>query len=163
MADKVRPCITFKDRAEEAVKFYVSLFPNSKIANLVRVEADGGPIPKGKLLNATFMLDGREFLAFDGGESFAFSEGVSMMVDCKTQAEVDRYWNALTADGGEEGPCGWLKDRFGLSWQIVPEQLGQMLSDPKSGNAEACMNAMLQMKKLDVATLEKAYRGTPVA
>jgi predicted 3-demethylubiquinone-9 3-methyltransferase (glyoxalase superfamily) len=162
MTDKVRPCITFKDRAEEAVKFYVSLFPNSRITDLTRVESDGGPIPKGKLLGALFELDGREFRAFDGGESFTFSEGISLDVTCKTQAEVDRYWNALTANGGEEGPCGWLKDRFGVSWQIVPEQLGQMLSDPRSGNAEACMNAMLKMKKLDIATLEKAYRGSPV-
>ncbi|TMD96357.1 MAG: VOC family protein [Chloroflexi bacterium] len=128
MTDTVRPCITFKDRAEEAVKLYVSLFPNSKVTNLVRVEADGGPIPKGK-----------------------------------TQAEVDKYWSSLIANGGEEGPCGWLKDRFGVSWQIVPEALGRMLSDPKSGNAEACMNAMLKMKKLDIATLEKAYKGAPVA
>ena len=163
MTDTVRPCITFKDRAEEAVKLYVSLFPNSKVTNLVRVEADGGPIPKGKLLNATFTLDGREFLAFDGGESFTFSEGISLMVNCKTQAEVDKYWSSLSANGGEEGPCGWLKDRFGVSWQIVPEALGRMLSDPKSGNAEACMNAMLKMKKLDIATLEKAYKGAPVA
>jgi len=162
MADKVRPCITFKDRAEEAVKFYVSLFPNSKIANLVRVEADGGPIPKGKLLNATFMLDGREFLAFDGGESFAFSEGVSMMVDCKTQAEVDRYWNALTADGGEEGPCGWLKDRFGLSWQIVPRQLKDLLGGSDPDGARRASDAMLQMGKIDLARLQEAYEGVPV-
>ena len=163
MSDKVRPCITFKDRAEEAVKFYVSLFPNSRIKELTRNESDAGPLRKGTLLAAIFELDGREFRAFDGGETFTFSEGVSLDVTCKTQAEVDKYWNALVADGGEEGPCGWLKDRFGLSWQIVPEQLGQMISDPKSGNAEACLNAMLKMKKLDIATLEKAYRGSPVA
>ncbi len=163
MADTVRPCLTFKDRAEEAVKHYVSLFPNSKILSITRVDADGGPIPKGKLLNAKFELDGREFLAFDGGESFTFAEGISLMVNCKTQAEVDRYWTTLTENGGEEGPCGWLKDRFGVSWQIVPESLGRMLSDPKSGDAEACMNAMLRMKKLDIATLEKAYKGSAVA
>jgi len=155
MANTVRPCLTFKDRAEEAVKFYVSIFPSSKITNITRVENDGGPIPKGKLLNATFELDGMEFVSFN--------EGISLLVNCKTQEEVDRYWSKLTANGGEEGPCGWLKDRFGVSWQIVPESLGQMLSDPKSGNAEACMNAMLKMKKLDIATLEKAYKGAPVA
>lgn len=163
MSKTVRPCITFVDRAEEAVKLYVSVFPNSKITNITRVETEGGPIPKGKLLNATFELDGREFLAFDGGETFTFTEGISLLVNCKTQEEVDHYWSKLTAGGGEEGPCGWLKDRFGVSWQIVPEQLGQMLSDPKSGNSEAAMQAMLKMKKLDIAGLERAYRGTRVA
>jgi len=163
MANTVRPCLTFKERAEEAVKFYVSIFPSSKITNITRVENDGGPIPKGKLLNATFELDGMELVAFDGGESFSFTEGISLLVNCKTQEEVDRYGSKLTANGGEEGPCGWLKDRFGVSWQIVPESLGRMLSDPKSGNAEACMNAMLKMKKLDIATLERAYKGAPVA
>ena len=163
MADTLRPCLTFKDRAEEAVKFYVSIFPNSKITDLTRYEKDGGPIEKGKLLSAIFELDGREFRAFDGGESFTFSEGISLDVTCKTQAEVDKYWTALTANGGEEGPCGWLKDRFGVSWQIVPEQLGRMLTNDKDGNSEAAMQAMLKMKKIDIASLEKAYRGSPVA
>jgi predicted 3-demethylubiquinone-9 3-methyltransferase (glyoxalase superfamily) len=163
MSDKVRPCITYREGTEEAVNLYVSLFPNSKIKEMTKVEADAGPLRKGQVLACIFELDGREFRAFDGGETFTFSEGFSIDVTCKTQAEVDRYWNALTANGGEEGPCGWLKDRFGLSWQIVPEQLGQMLTDPKSGDAEACLNAMLKMKKLDIATLEKAYRGSPVA
>ena len=163
MAETVRPCLTFKDRAEEAVKFYVSIFPHSKITDISRVETDGGPIPKGKLLSAIFELDGREFRAFDGGESFTFSEGISLDVTCRNQEEVDRYWSKLTSGGGEEGPCGWLKDRFGVSWQVVPEQLGQMLSDPKGGNSEAAMNAMLKMKKIDIATLEKAYKGSPVA
>lgn len=163
MTDTVRTCITFKDSAEEAVKFYVSLVPNSKITSITRVDHEGGPIPKGKLLNATFTLDGREYMAFDGGETFTFTEGTSMFVNCKTQAEVDKYWSALSANGGEEGPCGWLKDRWGLSWQIIPEQLGQMLSDPEHGNAEAAMNAMLQMRKLEIATLERAYKGAPVA
>ena len=163
MTETVRPFITFKDRGEEAVKFYVTLFPNSRVLGITRYELDGGPIPKGNLLTATFELDGREFLALDGGETFTFSEGFSMFVNCKTQEEIDRYWKALTGNGGEEGPCGWLKDRFGLSWQIVPDSLGRMLSDAKSGNAEACMQAMLKMKKIDIATLEKAYRGSPVA
>ena len=159
----IRTCLTFKDRAEEAVKFYVSIFPNSRITQLVRAEQDGGPIPKGSLLSAIFELDGREFRAFDGGETFSFNEGISLDVTCKTQEEIDRYWSKLTSGGGEEGPCGWLKDRFGVSWQIVPEQLGQMLSDPKSGNAAACMNAMLKMKKMDIAELERAYHGSGVA
>jgi predicted 3-demethylubiquinone-9 3-methyltransferase (glyoxalase superfamily) len=163
MSSSVRPCLVFVDRAEDAVKFYVSLFPNSKITNLVRIESDGAPIPKGKVINATFELDGREFLAFDGGETFQFSEAFSVMVTCKDQEQIDRYWSALTADGGEESQCGWLKDRFGMSWQIIPEHLGQMLSDPASGDSHAATQAMLGMKKLDIAALEKAYRGARVA
>jgi predicted 3-demethylubiquinone-9 3-methyltransferase (glyoxalase superfamily) len=158
----IRPCIVYVDRAEEAINFYVSLFPNSKVLSITRSEQDG-PIAKGKVLGATFQLDGREYLAFDGGPSFKFSEGISLMVTCKTQQEVDRYWTKLTENGGEEGPCGWLKDRFGLSWQIVPEMLTEMLSDSKSGNSEAAMQAMLKMKKLDIAGLEKAYKGSAVA
>jgi len=163
MANSVRMCLVFKDQAEEAVKLYVSTFPNSRIVDMTRVENDGGPIPKGKLLNATFELDGREFRAFDGGEDFSFSQAISMDVTCKTQEEVDRYWSKLTSGGGQEVACGWLTDRFGVSWQIIPEQLGRMLSDPTSGDAEACMNAMLKMKKLDIAELERAYRGSRVA
>ena len=159
----IRPCLTFKHRAEEAVNLYVSIFPNSKIIEMSRVEADAGPLRKGQVLGALFELDGREFRAFDGGETFTFSEGISIDVACKTQDEVDRYWSALTADGGEEGPCGWLKDRFGVSWQIVPVQLGQMLTDATSGDSQACMNAMLKMKKLDISELERAYRGSGVA
>ena len=158
----IRPCIVYKDRTEEAVNFYVELFPNSRIIEIQRSEAEG-PIAKGKVMGATFVLDGREYLAFDGGPTFNFSEGVSLMVTCKTQEEVDRYWNALTADGGEEGPCGWLKDRFGLSWQIVPEVMLQMFADDKSGNSQAAVQAMLKMKKLDIAELERAYRGSAVA
>jgi predicted 3-demethylubiquinone-9 3-methyltransferase (glyoxalase superfamily) len=129
----------------------------------MQLSEQDAPIAKGKLLNASFELDGREYVAFDGGPTFSFSEGMSLMVMCKTQQEVDRYWTKLTEDGGEEGPCGWLKDRFGVSWQIVPEVLGQMLSDSTSGNSGAAMQAMLKMKKLDIAQLEKAYRGSAVA
>jgi predicted 3-demethylubiquinone-9 3-methyltransferase (glyoxalase superfamily) len=147
----------YVDRAEEAINFYVSLFPNSKVLSIQRNE-DDGPVAKGKVLGATFQLDGREYLAFDGGPSFTFTEGVSLMVTCKTQDEIDRYWTKLIEGGGEEGPCGWLKDRFGLSWQIVPEVLGQMLSDSHSGNSSAAIQAMLKMKKLDIAGLQRAYR-----
>lgn len=152
----IRPCIVYVDRAEEAINFYVSIFPNSKVLSIQRSESDV-PIPKGKVLGATFELDGREFLAFDGGPTFTFTEGISLMVTCETQQEVDRYWTKLIEGGGEEGPCGWLKDRFGVSWQIVPNALTKMLSDDKSGNSAAALQAMLKMKKLDIATLEKAY------
>jgi predicted 3-demethylubiquinone-9 3-methyltransferase (glyoxalase superfamily) len=158
----ITPCIVYKDRAEEAINLYVSLFPNSRVVSIQRSETDA-PIPKGKVLGATFVLDGREYTTFDGGPSFTFTEGFSLMVQCKTQQEIDNYWTQLTANGGEEGPCGWLKDRFGLSWQIIPEVLGKMLSDSKSGNSQAAMQAMLQMKKLDIAELERAYFGTRVA
>jgi predicted 3-demethylubiquinone-9 3-methyltransferase (glyoxalase superfamily) len=153
----IKPCLTFVDRAEEAVKLYVSIFPNSRIVSMVRSESDA-PIPKGKLLNATFELDGREFTAFDGGASFRFTEGMSLMVTCETQAEIDSYWSKLAQNGGEEGPCGWLKDRFGVSWQIVPAVLGRLLSNSKSGNSEAAMQAMLKMKKIDIAELQRAYQ-----
>ena len=158
----IRPCIVYVDRAEEAINFYVSLFPNSKAISIQRSESDG-PIAKGKVLGATFQLDGREYLAFDGGPQFKFSEGVSLMVTCETQEEIDRYWTKLTENGGEEGPCGWLKDRFGLSWQIVPEVLGQMLSDNKSGDSNAAVQAMLNMKKMDIADLQRAYLGSRIA
>ena len=153
----VRPCLTFQDRAEEAVEFYVSLFPNSRVVSAVRSEGDG-PIAKGKLLNATFELDGREFTAFDGGPSFTFTEGISLVATCRTQDEIDRLWANLS-EGGEPGPCGWLKDRFGVSWQIVPAALGEMMSNPKGGDSAAVMDALLKMGKLDIATLERAYSG----
>lgn len=159
----IKPCLVYKERAEEAINFYVSLFPNSRVLSLHRSEVATGPVAKGQLLGAEFVLDGREFTALDGGESFNFSEGFSLMVNCKNQQEVDRYWSALTANGGEEGPCGWLKDPYGVSWQIVPDVLGQMLGDSRSGNSEAAMQAMLKMKKLDIAELERAYKGTRVA
>lgn len=150
-------CLSFRDHAEEAVKFYVSLFRNSRILRLVR--SDGkGPMPQGAVLQASFELDGREFVAFDGGPTFSFSDGISLMVTCETQEEIDELWAKLT-DGGEEGSCGWLKDRFGVSWQIIPASLGQMLGDPASGNSAKATQAMLKMDKLDIATLERAYRS----
>ena len=159
----ITPCIAYKDRCEEAINFYVSLFPNSRIKSMQKIEGDGGPVPKGKVIGATFVLDGREYNAFDGGETFNFSEGFSLQVSCKTQQDIDHYWGELTKNGGEEGPCGWCKDRFGLSWQIIPEVLGQMLSDSRSGNSQAAVQAMFKMKKLDIAELQKAYRGSAVA
>jgi predicted 3-demethylubiquinone-9 3-methyltransferase (glyoxalase superfamily) len=154
----IRTCLVFNDRAEEAVNFYVSLFKNSRVLSMVR--SDGkGPIPEGRLVSATFELDGREFRAFDGGPSFSFSEGISMDVVCDTQDELDRVWERLTSEGGEEGPCGWLKDRFGVSWQIVPAALGEMMSDSKHGDPAKVMHALLKMRKLDIAALEQAYRS----
>jgi len=158
----IKPCIVFKEKAEEAIKLYTSLIPNSKISHIQRAEQGAGPVQQGQVLGIDFTLDGREYVALDGGETFSFSEGVSLMVMCKTQEEVDKYWAALTKNGGEPGPCGWLKDPYGFSWQIVPERLTQMLSDSKSGNSHAAMEAMLKMSKLDIAELEKAYRGTRV-
>ena len=155
----IRPCITFSEGCEEAVNFYVSIFPNSRVLTMVKSEQEVGPIKKGQVLNSTFQLDGREYTAFDGGPTFTFTEGFSLMVTCETQAEIDRYWLKLTAGGGEEGPCGWLKDRFGLSWQIVPAVLGQLLTDSTNGDSGAATRAMLSMKKLDIAELQRAYRG----
>lgn len=158
----IRPCIVFEDRCEEAVNFYVSIFPNSKILDIQRSPSDG-PIAKGKVMGCTWQLDGREYLSFDGGPDFKFSQAFSLMVMCKTQDEVDRYWAKLLEGGGEEVACGWLTDRFGVSWQIVPEVMLQMLSDRESGNSDAAFQAMLKMKKLDIAELERAYRGSGVA
>jgi len=153
----VRPCLTFKDHAEDAINFYVSLFPNSKVLSVLRSDGNG-PLPKGSLWHASFELDGQEYTAFDGGPSFSFTEAFSLVATCETQGELDEIWTRLS-EGGEEGPCGWLKDRFGVSWQVVPAALGQMMSDSKSGNPAKMMEALLKMRKLDIATLEQAYRG----
>ncbi len=153
----VRPSLTFEKGTEEAVNFYVSLFPNSKVLSLLR--SQGGSVPEGNVLHASFLLDGQEYTAFDGGPSFKFTEAFSFVATCETQDELDATWARLTADGGEEGPCGWLKDRFGVSWQVVPASLGTMMSDPRSGNPGKMMEALLKMRKLDMATLERAYRS----
>ena len=156
----VRPSLTFEKGTEEAVNFYVSLFENSKVLSLLRAEGNG-PLPEGSVLHASFVLDGQEYTAFDGGPSFKFTEAFSFVATCETQEELDETWARLTSDGGEEGPCGWLKDRFGVSWQVVPASLGTMMSDPKSGNPAKVMEALLKMRKLDIATLERAYRSGP--
>jgi predicted 3-demethylubiquinone-9 3-methyltransferase (glyoxalase superfamily) len=152
---KISPFLWFDNQAEQAAKFYVSVFPNSKIVGVSRY-GDGGPGPKGTVMTVTFELHGQRFIALNGGPQFTFTEAISFSVDCKTQEEVDRYWEKLS-DGGEEGPCGWLKDRYGLSWQINPTVLGQMLSDPDPEKAKRAMEAMLKMKKIDIAALERAY------
>lgn len=159
----IRPCIVFEKDCEQAIDFYTSIFPNSKILSIHRSESAAGPVKKGQVLSCEWQLDGREYLSFDGGPTFKFSEAFSLMVTVETQQDVDRYWSKLIAGGGEEGPCGWLKDRFGMSWQIVPTALQRMLGDSRSGDSHAALEAMLKMKKLNIAELEKAYRGTSVA
>jgi predicted 3-demethylubiquinone-9 3-methyltransferase (glyoxalase superfamily) len=156
---KITPFLWFDNQAEEAANFYTSLFKNSKIVNVARYDEEGARAsgrPKGSAMTITFQLDGQEFIALNGGPVFKFTEAISFFVSCETQEEVDALWNKLT-EGGEEGQCGWLKDRFGLSWQIVPTALGEMLSDPDPAKAQRVMQAMLQMKKIDIAKLKQAY------
>jgi predicted 3-demethylubiquinone-9 3-methyltransferase (glyoxalase superfamily) len=151
---KITACLWFDDQGEEAATFYTSLFPNSKITDITRY-GSAGPRPEGTVMTVSFELDGQEFLALNGGPEFTFTEAVSFQVDCKSQDEVDMYWNALS-EGGEEGPCGWLKDKFGLSWQIVPNALPRLLGDPDREKAQRVMAAMLKMKKIDIDELERA-------
>jgi predicted 3-demethylubiquinone-9 3-methyltransferase (glyoxalase superfamily) len=152
---KITPFLWFKDQAEEAMNFYTAIFKNSKISSVSRY-GEGGPGPQGSVMTATFELDGQEFMALNGGPLFTFTEAISLFVNCETQAEVDELWEKLT-EGGEESQCGWLKDKYGLSWQIVPSVLGELLNDPDAEKAGRVMNAMLQMKKIDIAGLRSAY------
>jgi predicted 3-demethylubiquinone-9 3-methyltransferase (glyoxalase superfamily) len=157
---KIATYLWFDNNAEDAINLYTSLFEDSKVLNMQRYpEGAPGPIPAGHLMSATFQLAGQEFIVLNGGPQFKFNEAISLFVHCKDQAEVDRYWNALTADGGEESMCGWLKDKFGLSWQIVPDALMELLSDPNPARAQAAMQAMLQMQKIDIAALQAAADG----
>ena len=152
---KITPYLWFNDQAEEAMNFYVSLFKNSKVINVARY-GRGGPGPEGTVMTATFQLDGQEFMALNGGPLYSFTEAISFLVHCETQQEVDELWAKLT-DGGEEGRCGWLKDRFGVSWQIIPNALGDMLQDKDPQKAQRVMQAMLQMNKIDTKVLKEAY------
>jgi predicted 3-demethylubiquinone-9 3-methyltransferase (glyoxalase superfamily) len=154
---KIRPCLWFDDRGEEAANFYTSVFPNSRITEVTRY-GSAGPRPEGMVMTVAFELDGQPFLALNGGPDFTFDEAISFEVPCETQEEVDRYWATLS-EGGEEGPCGWLKDRFGLSWQIVPTVLNDLVADPDPERAQRAIKAMLGMKKLDVAELQRAADG----
>jgi predicted 3-demethylubiquinone-9 3-methyltransferase (glyoxalase superfamily) len=156
--NKITPCLWFDDRIEEAVNFYVSVFKNSKILSMSRFGEDGTG-PGGKVLTANFELDGQEFQALNGGPQFAFTEAISFSVKCEDQAEVDYYWEKLTADGGEESQCAWLKDKFGLSWQIVPNALVRYLNDEDAAKAQRVMQAMLQMKKIVIADLDRAAKA----
>ena len=152
---KITTFLTFDDQAEEAVDLYTSIFPNSKVTSR-RYYGEAGPATKGSLMTAAFELDGQEFVALNGGPSFSFSEGISLFVDCETQKEVDRYWERLTEGGGEPGPCGWLKDRFGVSWQIVPRRLMELIGDDDRAKADRVMAAMMQMGKIEIDGLERA-------
>jgi len=154
---KITTFLTFNDRAEEAVRFYTSVFKNSKILSTSRY-GDAGPGPRGSLMTATFELFGQQFMALNGGPSFNFNHGISLMVLCDTQAEIDEYWKTLS-EGGKEIECGWLVDKFGVSWQIVPSILGSLMTDKDPKKSARVMKALLQMKKLDIAKLKAAHDG----
>jgi predicted 3-demethylubiquinone-9 3-methyltransferase (glyoxalase superfamily) len=156
LKQKITTFLWFDDNAEEAANFYVSIFGNSKIVGIVRY-GDAGPGPKGSVMSATFQLAGQEFIALNGGPHFRFTEAISLFVDCESQEEVDWLHAKLIAGGGEGGPCGWLRDKFGLSWQIVPFQLGDMLQDKDAKKAASVMQAMMQMTKIDIKRLQDAY------
>jgi predicted 3-demethylubiquinone-9 3-methyltransferase (glyoxalase superfamily) len=155
IGQKILPFLWFDNQAEEAARFYTSIFKGSEIGSISRY-GDEGPGPAGTAMTVTFRLDGQEFMALNGGPEFKFTEAISFLVNCETQEEVDELWEKLSA-GGEEGQCGWLKDRYGLSWQIVPTALGEMLQDRDPERAKRVMSAMLQMNKIDIRTLKQAY------
>ncbi len=154
---KITPFLWFDNNAEEAMNFYVSVFKSSKALSVTRY-GEGSPGPKGTVMTASFQLEGQEFIALNGGPHFKFTEAVSFFVNCETQEEVDELWEKLSA-GGEKSRCGWLKDKYGLSWQIVPTVLGKLLQDKDAAKAKRVMEAMLQMDKIDIARLKQAYEG----
>ena len=158
---KITPFLWFDDQAEEAAQLYTSLFHNSKIGNIARY-GEAGPGEPGSVMTVQFELDGQKFVGLNGGPAHQFTEAVSFVVNCETQDEVDELWAKLS-DGGQEGPCGWLKDRFGLSWQIVPTALPRLLTDPDREKANRAMQAMMGMKKIEIAELERAAEGAPTA
>jgi len=151
---KITPCLWFNANAEEALNFYSSIFKNSKILSISRY-GEGAPVPEGTVMTATFELDGQVFMALNGGPEYKFNESISLFVNCEGQEEIDHYWEKLSS-GGKKGQCGWLKDKFGLSWQIVPNALGEMLGDKDPEKSNRVMQAMLQMSKLDIKILEQA-------
>jgi predicted 3-demethylubiquinone-9 3-methyltransferase (glyoxalase superfamily) len=151
---EITPCLWFDTEGEEAAKFYTSVFPNSRILDVARY-GEAGPRPAGTVMTVSFELNGQQFVALNGGPEFTFSEAISFQVSCKTQEEVDAFWSKLS-EGGEEGPCGWLKDKYGLSWQIIPTALPKLLSDPDQEKAQRVMRAMLNMKKIEIDGLERA-------
>ena len=162
--DKITTCLWFDGDAEQAARFYTSIFPDSRIDRVDTAPADTPSGPEGTVLTVNFTLGGRSFIGLNGGPEFPFTEAISLSIDCDGQAEVDRYWDALLADGGQPSVCGWLKDRFGLSWQVVPRQMSELFRSSDRDGARRAMAAMLQMVKIDVAELERAFAGeaTPV-
>lgn len=152
---KITPFLWFNDQAEDAMHFYVSIFENSKVGQVTRC-GEAGPGPKGAVMSATFQLEGQEFMALNGGPHFSFTPAISMFVNCETQEEVDEFWEKLSAGGSKER-CGWLKDKYGLSWQIIPSALGKLMGDKNPAKAKSVMNAMLQMNRIDIKTLQQAY------
>jgi predicted 3-demethylubiquinone-9 3-methyltransferase (glyoxalase superfamily) len=154
-AQKITPFLWFDKEAEDAARFYVSVFKNSKFLGVTRY-GEAGPGPAGSVMTANFQIEGQEFTGINAGPQFKFSEAVSFVIHCKTQEEVDYYWAKLTADGGQESQCGWLKDKFGLSWQVTPEALLQMIQDPDPEKSQRVMKAMFQMRKIDIAELKRA-------
>ncbi len=159
---KISPCLWFDGTAEEAAQFYTSILPDSRIESLQRAPADNPSTEGGAVLTVNFTLAGQQFIGLNGGLEFAFNEAISFSIDCADQAEVDRLWDALVEGGGEHSVCGWLKDRFGVSWQVIPRQLSELLGGPDREGAAHAMQAMLQMTKIDVAKLREAYEGVPV-
>jgi predicted 3-demethylubiquinone-9 3-methyltransferase (glyoxalase superfamily) len=165
VAQKIMPCLWFDNEAEEAAKFYVSVFKNSKLGAISRYGKEGFEThgrKAGTVMTAEFEIDGLKFLGLNGGPQFKFSEAISFQIMCKYQEEVDYYWSKLTA-GGQEGPCGWLKDKFGLSWQVVPTVLLDMIKDPDTAKSQRVMKAFMQMKKFNIAELKRAYEGKELA
>lgn len=159
---KITPCLWFDTQAEAAANLYVSIFSNSKIVRVERYPEAGQEVhgkPAGSVMVVVFTIEGQEFTALNGGPEFKFDEAISFQIPCADQKDVDYFWSKLTADGGEEGPCGWLKDKFGLSWQVIPTRLTDMLADPDPAKRDRVMSQMLKMKKLDLAPLERAYAG----
>jgi predicted 3-demethylubiquinone-9 3-methyltransferase (glyoxalase superfamily) len=154
---KITPFLWFDGKAEEAMNFYISVFKNSKVVRVTR-NGEAGPGPKGTVMSATFQLDGQDFFALNGGSQFVFTPAISFFVNCETQQEVDELWEKLS-EGGKKERCGWLKDRYGLSWQIIPSVLGKLLQDPDAEKAKRVMQAMLQMDKIDIERLKQAHRG----
>jgi predicted 3-demethylubiquinone-9 3-methyltransferase (glyoxalase superfamily) len=159
---KITPCLWFNGNAEEAASFYVSLLPDSRIMDVARSAADNPSTAAGAVLTVDFTIAGQPMRGLNGGPEFQFNEAISLVIDCEDQTEVDRLWAALTADGGSPGQCGWLKDRFGLSWQIVPRQLGEVLGNPDPARAGRAMEAMLRMTKIDIDALRRAADGVAV-
>jgi predicted 3-demethylubiquinone-9 3-methyltransferase (glyoxalase superfamily) len=157
MQKKITTFLTFDDRAEEAIEFYTSIFDDSRILSTTRY-GEAGPRPAGSLMTATFELAGQEFVALNGGPSFSFAQGISLYVDCETQEEVDELWERLSA-GGEQGPCGWLTDKFGVSWQIIPRALPELLGDDDAEKSQRVMEAMLRMGKIEIDGLRRAYEA----